>query len=57
MFPRGSVQFGSVSIDSPKKSINPFSHCNTIDGNSLFAVKVVSPGAGKYILSLLQTQL
>ena len=38
-------------------SINPFSHHNTTNGDSLFAVQVASPKAGRNILSFHQTQV
>lgn len=59
VFPLGSVQFGSMSRDSQKMFINPFSCFNIIDSNALSAVKVASGhkcGAGKNIVSFLQIQ-
>lgn len=59
VLPLGSVQCGSMSIHSQKTSINPFSCFNTIDSNSLFAVRVATGhecGAGKNVVSFLQMQ-
>ena len=59
VFPLGSVQFGSMSRDSQKMFINPFSSFNIIDSNALSAVQVATGhkcGAGKNIVSFLQIQ-
>ncbi|KAI4574814.1 hypothetical protein MJT46_004093 [Ovis ammon polii x Ovis aries] len=51
------TQLSELVKDFPKMSINPFSHHNTTNGDSLFSVQVASLKAGRNILSFHQTQV